>query len=300
MSNSEKIGFDLFHEVDKLTKLLKVSNFISSNLFQGEHLSTNKGNSYDFEGYSEYTPGKDTRKIDWNLWSRTEKIFVKEFFQESNINTNLILDCSSSMQTFFSENNKWNSVIKLIAGLSYIFINCKEKVALTLLKEKVSFLPFKNSKEHFFNIISHLEKSTKESYQGSIDFELNKSINLTEGKKNIAILFSDFFDNNKGILKTLKKIKLSGNKVIFIHTMSGIEKDFSLKKKGYLIEDAESQEKLDVSISNSLIKEYQSITDKYLKDVKKNVESLGLSYLFINTDDNILLNIKKIISTLKK
>ena len=297
------VDFDLFCEVDKILHLIKASNFFSDNLFQGTYNSIHKGGLYNFESYTSYVPGMDVRQIDWNLWGKTDKLFVKEYLNETNINVSITLDSSKSMRTIFESNNKWFSLLRLASALSYIFIKNKEKVSVNFLKkENIDFLPFKNSMQHFYNIISMLqnsvdEKNMKKEFLGDISISFEKLLMLTNNQRNFFFIFSDFFSNNINLLKSLKKLDISKNNCVFIHFLSEVEIKLFKSGKRYKFIDSETKEDIEVSMSG-VEKNYYKIFSNWQQEIKEKISKAGFRYLFINSDDNPLDNIRKIINIL--
>ena len=165
----------------------------------GLHKSPFHGFSVEFAEHRIYNQGESIKDVDWKLFARTDKMFVKRYVEETNLRCHLVIDSSSSM--FFPFNKK-NSLDKLTfsilssACLMNLFMRQRDAFGVTLFSETLDFhrVP-KTSKKHYFQIIYELENKLKEERKTSIKTDFSKSISSLVDlvkERSLIIIFSDF------------------------------------------------------------------------------------------------------------
>ena len=166
--------------------------------FTGDYRSGFRGKGMEFESIRQYYPGDDVRNIDWNVSARQNKVFVKQFCEEREMNMFLLIDMSGSNNF----GNKKDIVAELGAMLAFSASMNNDKVGAVLFTKKVEkFIPSKNGREHVLAIIENILELVPESSGTSIS-EALKFFNRVEKKKSIVFVISDFLD--KGYENDLK------------------------------------------------------------------------------------------------
>lgn len=162
--------------------------------FGGKHLVSTYGQTVEFADYREYMLGDDIRRIDWNLYSRFEKFFIKLFTDERQMHTRIFLDCSASMGKVNEKKSAY--AIAVAAALGFLSVHNMDKVSFHLMKDKVAENPFGTivGKQSFFRAIHELEK---------IDFDGDTNISeavvnsVDDGSNDgLTVIISDFFTDN--------------------------------------------------------------------------------------------------------
>lgn len=162
--------------------------------FGGKHLVSTYGQTVEFADYREYMLGDDIRRIDWNLYSRFEKFFIKLFTDERQMHTRIFLDCSASMGKVNEKKSAYT--IAVGAALGFLSVHNMDKVSFHLMKDKVAENPFGTivGKQSFFRAIHELEK---------IDFDGDTNISeaivncVDDGTNDgLTVIISDFFTEN--------------------------------------------------------------------------------------------------------
>ena len=210
-----------------------------SGFFGGMHRTNRYGQTVEFADYREYMLGDDIRKIDWNLYSRFEKHFIKLFTDERQMHIEIYLDCSASMG---KENiKKGQYALALAAGLGFLAIHNMDKLSLKLIKDKsIDDSGIIVGKSAFYRNISSLEGL---SFDG--DSYISEAICRTKstGKSGLAVIISDFLTDNDW-RKAIDYLSYQGKDVMLVQVLSSDEVRPSYTGRFNLI-DSESLDIMD-------------------------------------------------------
>ncbi|MFD3157702.1 DUF58 domain-containing protein [Haloimpatiens sp. FM7330] len=243
--------------------------------FSGNYKSKLLGNSYDFYGARIYEQGDDIRKIDWKAYARTEKIYIKQFTEQKQLNVNILLDCSSSMG--FGTPNKWESAKMYALGLSYITLKESNKLNLYCFNNKVEekFKGFMGRKM-FHEVVKIIENIKNE---GNTDFKnINSNIKSLGG---ITFIISDLLSNDiENLLNITSQI---GSQVVVIHIMSRQEIDPDYYDELKLIDKETGKEKR-INFDKRAKQIYKSKVNNYIDNCKKQCEKRDIKYVFASSN----------------
>lgn len=247
---------------------------------KGERRSRKKGQSMEFADYREYVPGDDTRFLDWNVFGRLERLYIKLFLEEEDLAFYVILDTSESMN-YGTPMTKFEYGRKLGAALSYVGLRNQDKVGISDFKEGIQsrFRPARG-KGQLPKVLRYL-----------LDLETGRGTNLVEACKTfvaqnkqpgIVVLISDFLDD-RGYEEALKHFFQRNYDVYCIQILSKEEKEPD--QVGHLeLIDAETGEKQEVTINDALIKEYKNNLESFCGGIRDWCTSRGMTYLAATTD----------------
>ena len=201
--------------------------------FGGKHLVRTYGQTVEFADYREYQLGDDIRRIDWNLYSRFEKFFLKLFTDERQMHTQIFLDCSASMGKDMPA--KANYAIAVAAALGYLSVHNMDKVSFKLIKEEKSEDPFGTivGKRAFFDAISTLENL---QFEGETD--IYKAVTTCPNIGNndgLAVIISDFFTDSDW-KKAVDYLCYRKKQVLLLQVMTPEELDPSYSGRVNLID----------------------------------------------------------------
>lgn len=256
---------------------------------KGERRSRKKGQSVEFADYRDYVRGDDTRFIDWNIFARLERLFVKLFLEEEDLAFYLIVDVSKSMD-FGKPLTKFAYAQKLAAALGYVALKNQDKVGVTAFstrgRDVLRPARGKGQLPKLLNQVAALEIDEKTSLQEGIrDFVLRNT------QPGIVILITDFLDE-RGYEEALKLFFLRNYEVYCVHVLSPEERN--PEHVGHLeLIDAESGEAQEISITEMLLKQYRQTLETYCAGIRDWCISRGMSYIATTTDepmDVMLLN----------
>ena len=269
---------------------IEIRKFLN-NSNQGDYNSIFKGSGIDFDDLRPYQYGDDHRSINWNITAKEDKIYTNTYKEDKEQSVFFLLDISQSQ--YIGKNNKINISKEIASVLTISALNTNSQVGLLCFSDKKElFIESKKGIPHGYLIIKKLfelkQKSIKTSISSMIQFFM-KSIK----KKSLVIILSDFIDEN--YLKSLKSLN-KYHDVIFLHIYD--DQEINIPKLGIIpVEEKEDNFKKWINTSS---KEFQKMTHKLFKndaeDLKKEINSVGINYLKINSKENY---IKKLIKLFK-
>lgn len=260
----------------KLDKLYLSSRFAIKNINTGKRRSLKKGESIEFSDYKEYSLGDDFRKIDWNLYARFEKLYLKEFLEERRIVINIFLDNSLSMN-FHIEKEKKSKDIALI--FAYIGIKNLDLVNVFMIEdEDIKLMYSIDSKFKFNDLNMSLDNYKYYSYS------IFNGILKRKYQKGISIIISDFLDES--VFNVIKYLGYEKQEIILIQTLE--DKEINPNIYGDLkLTDIETSDSKEVSINNRMIKEYKYNLDNYIEKINIEVKKHRGFYYLVNVNDDI-------------
>ncbi len=290
---SHKIDIQQIHRYSKLELIAKqvVEGFIT-----GLHKSPFHGFSVEFAEHRLYNTGESTRHVDWKLYGRTEKLFVKRYEEETNLRCQLVIDASSSMyfpEIDYDNADSFNKIkfsVYAAAAIMNLLKRQRDAVGLSLFGEELDVhTPAKSSITHHKHLIHELEKlinEPKPNYETSAITALH-TIAESVHKRSLIILFSDMMENTSRmdeLFEALQHLKYNKHEVILFHTVDKQKEiDFDFENRPYQFIDLETGEEL--KLHPSEVKEH------YVEQVAKRTKELRLKCLqfgidFVETDIN--------------
>lgn len=214
----------------------------------GQHASTHRGASVEFVDHREYAPGDEPRHIDWKVYGRTDRLFVKEYEAETNLSLHLLVDVSRSMDFASGGVTKLRYATFLAAALAYIATRQRDAVGLFLFDHAVrQALPAMTKPAHLARLFEALEAAA-----GAADTRLTSALEEIAQRiprRALVVLLSDLLDGPEGVLRSLGYFRHRGHDLIVLHTLDPAE--LNLDYRGTVaFEDLESTERLSVEVSD--------------------------------------------------
>ncbi len=265
------------------SKIELIARQIVEGFITGLHKSPFHGFSVEFAEHRLYNTGESTRHIDWKLYGKTDKLFVKRYEEETNLRCQLIIDNSASMYFPFNKDVSINNPNKITfatyasAAIIEMLKRQRDAYGLSIFTNEIDVhTPAKNNETHQHLIFSYLEKllSLKQPQQND---KSNISTNLHRiaeriHKRSLIIIFSDMFENKEDtddIFTALQHLKHFKHEIILFHVVSKkLEIDFNFKNRPYKFIDSESGEILKLNP--------KEVKELYVKKVKNYVQELKL------------------------
>ncbi len=253
----------------------------------GMHKSPFHGFSVEFAEHRLYNQGGSTRHIDWKLYARTDKMFVKRYEEETNLRCQLVIDTSSSMYYPKEGRNKMEFSVYAVASLIELLKRQRDAVGLSLFDDKLHLhTENKSSQRHHVYLYSELEKMLQ-TYNDKTRFGTNAvqalhDIAELSHRRSLVIIFSDLLDDpNKmdELFEALNHLKHNKHEVVLFHVTNKIEEiDFELENRPYTFVDMESGEKL--RLQPSEIKEtYQKDIKAYFNEIKLRCAKFKIDFM---------------------
>ncbi|QQS38070.1 MAG: DUF58 domain-containing protein [Ignavibacteriales bacterium] len=267
--------------ISKLNSLELKARFVVEGFMVGLHRSPYHGFSVEFTEHRPYQQGDSLRDLDWKVFSKTEKYFIKQYEEETNLKAYILLDISKSMN-FFSGKNitkiEYSSV--LAASLSYIMIKQQDAAGLTLYSDKVnSYLPPKASRSYLQEILKALSK-IEPSFKTNTAISLN-SIAEKIKRKGLVVIISDLFDDPDMIITALKHFRHQKNEVIVFQVLDPVERTFAFGQDA-IFTDMETGEELTTQ-PYQVQKAYKESMEVFINKIKTECLNANIEYNLIDT-----------------
>ena len=256
--------------------------------FGGKHLVRTYGQTVEFADYREYALGDDIRRIDWNLYSRFEKFFLKLFTDERQMHTQIFIDCSASMGKDNPEKAAYT--VGIAAALGYLSVHNMDKVSYKLIKGSKTEDPFGTivGKRSFFRAISELENL---EFDGDNDIEAAVVGCDNPGNNDgLTVIISDFFTDSEW-RRAVDYLCYKKRQVLLVQVMTPEEIDPSYTGRVNLIdseaEDLTDLKNMKMNIDGSFQAAYQEALSDLISDLRTFCNSRGASFVTVPTDQAI-------------
>jgi len=262
----------------KLGTLGVVSRKILAGKLRGERRSRKRGESLEFADHRPYAQGDDLRRIDWNVYGRLEKLFLKLFLAEEDLSVYLLLDASRSMD--FGSVNKFDYARKVAAAVAYIGINNLDRVSLVVNaggeEHVLSNVRGKKQVFRLFDFLAKVQPSGKTNLQDAA-----RRFIIRNRRRGVLLLLSDFLDPD-GFEAPLKSLSAARMDLFAVHVLAQEEIEPVLTGD-FLLLDSETGERLDVTASRRLIENYQKTVRGFCAALQQFCATRGIAYLFAST-----------------
>jgi len=264
----------------KIQNMELVARAVVEGFVSGLHRSPYLGFSVDFAEYRDYHPGDEIRRIDWNVYSRMDKLVVKLFEGETNTKVLIMVDVSGSMSYGSGPVKKIDYARILAACLCYFAYHQRDGVGLLTFDTAVrDYVPAARKAGQLPNLLHTIDRITP-----SKETEFRKPLrHLAEVSKccGVVVLISDLYDEPVNIMAGLKQLKAKGNDIIVFHIMDDFELTFPFSENAQF-EDLETQRKLHV-IPDYLRNQYLSILGEHMKQLSSEMAANRMDYTLMNT-----------------
>ena len=264
----------------KIERLSLVAKRVFPGRTRGERRSTKRGASVEFADYRNYTPGDDFRRVDWNVYARLEKVFLKLFVEEEDLHVHILLDASRSMD--FGSPKKFLYARRVAAALSYIALANLDRVGLAVLNAgTAATLSPKRGKQSAFAVFDWL-KSAAASGQTQLADAL-RDFSLKTAQPGLAIVISDFFDPEyqKGLSALLSR----KFEVTLMHVLDREEVAPQIVGDLLLV-DSETNERREITVTQTLLRKYQHRLSEFCADIENFSARYGCNYVRVTNESS--------------
>ena len=261
----------------RIGNLELVARSVVDGVINGLHKSPAYGTSVDFAEHRGYVPGDDIRRVDWRVFARTDKYYVKEFEADSNSNFVVLLDVSASM-AYGPTITKLDYARTLGACLTYLVHKQRDRVGLvTFDHEIVDHVP--PSAKHL-DVVLHTLDRAKAERPGQLSGPLRR---LAEhfGRRGVIVLISDLYDEPEAIFDALAPLRFRGHDVVVFHVLDPHELEFPFTDPS-AFEDLETGETLPV-VPDSFRDKYQALVRAHIDTLTTKAAQRGMDYRLLDT-----------------
>jgi uncharacterized protein (DUF58 family) len=272
----------------KLEQLELVSRKIFVGRMKGERKSKRRGSSVEFADHRNYSVGDDLRHIDWNVYGRLDKLFLKLFLEEEDLHFYTLLDTSLSMD--FGDPTKLHYGKQVAAALAFIGLVNHDRVMLDTFTSKLDQgMPSVRGRSQMYRVVQYLENLEA---SGSSNLTASaKSFAIKHPGKGIVVVISDFLDKH-GYEDALRYLLARNMDIYVIHVLSQEEVQPELVGDLRLV-DSEDDDIAEITVSAPLLKRYKDNLNAFVGNLKEWCTKRGITYIFTtnqNPFDKLILN----------
>jgi uncharacterized protein (DUF58 family) len=269
----------------RLTNLSLIAKTVVEGFLIGLHRSPFYGVSIDFAEYRPYSPGDDLRSIDWNVYARSDRYYLKKYHGETNAEVHIVLDASASMG-YRSPLGPPDALTKfeygcfLAASLAYFAIHQRDSVGLLLfdtdITEKIQARTRRGQLSRILHVLDRARPGKATDFSASLQ-------NVTEflNRRGIIILISDFYEVPATVMKAVRSLQYGGNDLIVFHLLDRGELEFQLDEPA-LLEDVETGERMEV-VPEYMAQQYRKLLQEHIRALQRECRASRIDYTMLDT-----------------
>jgi uncharacterized protein (DUF58 family) len=267
--------------LDRIKRMDIRARLVVEGFLTGHHRSPYHGFAVEFATHREYSPGDDLRHIDWKVWSKTDRLYIKEYEAETNLKCTLLVDSSKSMR--YGEKSGWSKfdyAATAAASLAYLLQQQQDAVGLVLFSNQIDqMLRPSTHPTHLKLMLHELERVRPERSTDIDDVFLLLANQIRQ--RGIVALFSDLFLDPALLGDSLNQFRLRGHEVIVFHILHRDELEFPFSDNT-LFRGLENDLKLQTE-PRALRHSYLEALERYLGQIRKACAAAGIDHVLIDT-----------------
>lgn len=285
MAEDEGITYYLKpEERHKLGRLVLLSRYVVEGNLAGAHRSPMKGASSEFADHKSYGLGDDVKKIDWKVFGRTDRYYIKRYEDETNLRVYMVLDRSGSMGYGNSDISKYQYACHLAAAIGFVVVKARDSIGLYVHSNKIDYqVSASNSINHLNNLLKGLQglKTGETTLVADTLHQIAESVR----KRALIVIFSDLFDEPEKVNLALAHFRKQHHDVIVFHTLDPTEIDLSFKR-GCEFEDMETGETV-ICDPKAMAADYQSVFQEFMEKYRSACQAMNIDYRLVRTDQDV-------------
>lgn len=258
-----------------------VAKTVVDGFISGLHRSPDFGFSQEFAEYRAYNPGDDLRHVDWNVFARSERMYLKRFRGETNSQLTILIDASNSMKFASHATDKLEYSRYLAASIAYLASQQRDAVGLIVFDDEVrEYVPPSARQGQLHRVLHAIEKAQTGA---RTDFA-KPFLHCQEflHRRGVVVVFSDFYEDPEVIKNAVLPLGSKGTEVVLFHVLDPEEIKPKLGEPVILL-DMETQQSLEVSPDYAR-SEYTERINSHIAELKAKVQSAGMDYYLVSTD----------------
>ena len=270
--------------ISRISRLEIQARQVVEGFLSGQHRSPYFGQSIEFVQHREYVPGDDIRRVDWKVWSKTDKYYIKQYEEETNLRTSILVDASESMQFGSGDTTKFDYASTVAAALTYLLLRQQDAVSLSIFDEEIrTRTPSRSQQTHLGAILSVL--AVQNPSQKTDMSQILRAVADEKSQRGMVVVISDLFVPPDDLFKGLRMLRKRGHDVLLFHILDDQELDFDfsgttrfegLEESGSLTCDPKS-----------LREGYQSALQEFLEELRTRCARNVIDYQTIRTSEPI-------------
>ena len=268
--------------VRRLGRLEIRARYIVEGMLSGMHRSPYFGQSIEFREHREYAIGDDLRHVDWKVWGKQDRLYVKRYEEDTNLRCTLVVDGSASMSYGSGPLDKRDYATTTAAAFAYLLLKQHDSVGCMVFDEKVrQEVPLRTQRTHLSRIIAALESSEPRD-KTSLGTVLRR-VAQANTKRGMIVLISDLLGDVDELKAGLSVLRQRGHDIVVIHVLDDEEIDFSFRGP-VRFEGLEGEDRLDCN-PRALRKGYLEAMENFLAQVRRTCSSNAVDYQLVRTSD---------------
>ncbi len=270
------IELDFLNELDKFQLAMKKR---VHSQYQGARETREFGEGLVFKDFREYVPGDDIRFVDWKVYARTNKYFIKRFEEERNLTVHIVVDASASMDYGTTEHDKFEYASMVGLGFAYMALNNNEKFNFNTFAEELEIIRPEKGRDQLMSIVDHLQKHEPEGETNFMDSlqTYKKAIK----SKSLVVIVSDFLYDAEEFRDILERYRKS--EVVVVQVLDPSEREVHMQGD-VILKDSEQDTQLRTFLSRRTIKNYQDRLGQHIAQLRHICEENEASFITTTTD----------------
>jgi uncharacterized protein (DUF58 family) len=271
--------------VSRLKTMELRARMVVEGFMTGLHKSPYHGFSVEFAEHRQYMPGDNIRYIDWKVYGKSDRFYVKEFEEETNLKAYLLLDTSASMG--YTSEKKYLPKLEycsyLSAAFSFLMLKQRDSVGLVGFDEKIhTYIPPRSAASHLHILLQYLDKQepTEKTDIAETLHEMAERIK----RRGLIVILSDLLDDPARIIAGLKHFRHRKHEVIVLHVLDPAEREFSFPREA-IFEDMETGEEI-TTLPWQIKKDYQNAINTVFDDFARECRMSNIDYHLIDTSQS--------------
>jgi len=268
----------------KIARLDLLARLVVEGYVSGLHRSPYHGFSVEFAEHREYVPGDDIKHVDWRVYARSDRFYIKQYEEETNLRCTILLDISESMQYGSESVSKKDYACYVAASLAYLLLQQQDSVGLATFDTEVKrFIPAKSTSGHLRVLLEEMERTGtgRKTRMDRVFHDVAERIH----RRGMVVVISDRFDDPERVMMGLRHFRHNKHEVIVFHVLDGYELSFPFEDMT-LFEGLEE--------TGEVVTEPRSLRDTYLDEIgnfvnrmKKSCRQHGIDYVQLSTDQHL-------------
>jgi uncharacterized protein (DUF58 family) len=268
------------HVLASISGLELIAKTVVQGFVSGLHRSPDFGFSQEFAEYRAYTEGDDLRHVDWNVFARSERMYLKRYRGETNTQLTILLDASASMAYGSHKVNKLDYARYLTASIAYLSRQQRDGTGFIVFDDEIRhYVPPSGRAGQFSRILHAIEKAEpgKRTDFAKPFFHCQNFLH----RKGILVVVSDFYEDPELVVKTMEPMRFHGNEIVLFHVLDPQEIRPSIKDPA-LVLDMETGETMEVT-PDYVKTEYAAKIDAHITGLRERAQRSGIDCVLIDT-----------------
>jgi uncharacterized protein (DUF58 family) len=279
--------------IARIARLELRARAVVEGVLAGLHKSPYKGQSVEFLQHREYVRGDDLRRVDWKVWGRQDRLYVKEFEEETNLRVTLLVDGSASMNYASGPLGKYDYAATMAASLAWLALSHGDAVGCCVFDDKVrATVPPRTKRSHLASVVEVLE--TPRSGRPTAFLPVLRALAETLPRRGLVIVMSDLLGDRDGVFQGLQLLRKRGHDLVLLHVMDDDELDFPFEGPTRF-EGLELPDSLACN-PRSLRAGYLAAVEAFLTDVRTRAAGARCDYSLIRTGEPVDAALVKFLS----